>query len=232
MATAATEQPIPGVTLDWRQIGGLAGILGVVLFAIGVLLLGDIPTTNDSVAETRSWYEDNGQRFLVGDYLMGLAIVIFFLPFFVVLREVLGEAEGGAQLWSRLAFLSGVFFVIYAAAGAVASGVLAMNIEAIENDGTVRALQLADFYAYGGISLTFVPLAVAASLIALRTGFVWTWAGWLGLLIAVLGVIGAAARIDGDPDGVLAIIEIISVIGFGVFVLVLSAAMLRSRGAD
>ena len=55
-----------------------------------------------------------------------------------------------------------------------------------------------------------MALFVAArSLVVLKTGVLWRWLAVIGLLAALLLVIGAAWPIDGDEEGALAIVGFI-----------------------
>lgn len=80
MALTSMERPIPGVAWTWRQLGGLLGIIGVVLFVVGGLVQGDVPTTKDSISEVKAWFVDNGEQYIIGDYLIGLGVVFGVLP--------------------------------------------------------------------------------------------------------------------------------------------------------
>src|SRR6266480_5940834 len=112
MTMRSESQAIPGVAWTWTQLGGLAGVVGVVLFVIGILMQGDVPGVNDSAEEVRTWFDDNGQRYLVADYLIGIAVIFGLLPFLVTLRNFLARAEGAMSFWPQLAFLGGIFFLI------------------------------------------------------------------------------------------------------------------------
>lgn len=72
------------------------------LFVVGaVVLQGEPPAYDASLAEVRRFFTDNHTRFLVGDYLAGLAFLLLFLPFVVGLRSLLGTAEGGPPRQAR-----------------------------------------------------------------------------------------------------------------------------------
>jgi hypothetical protein len=231
MAAVSRDQPIPGVAWNWRQLGGLCGIIFVVLFVIGGIVSGDTPMINDSASEARQWYIDNGDQYLVGDFIIGIAVIVFYIPFIAAFRAFLGEGEAGMPGWSLVAFLGLLFFAIGGAAASGFSGALAMGADQITDDSTVRALQYADFYSFGGLPIVFVPFYVGTAMIILRSGILWTWAAWLALALAVVSLIGAAAPIDGDPEGVLSFLGVISFIGTGVFILIVSAGMLMRRSA-
>jgi|SRR3990172_3117427 len=231
MAMRSEAEAIPGVGISWRQLAGYAGIIGVILFVIGFVLQADYPTVTDDVSDVTAYFEDNGTRFLVGNYLISIGIVFFLVPFFLGLRSVLAEAEGGHAHWAQVGFFGSAMFVILGGAFSTFSSVLALGIKEIDNDATVRALQYADLYAFSLIVLAPALYFVATGLVILRTGVFWSWLGGIQLILAVLAVIGAANSIDGDPEGVLAIFQWISFIGFGVVILLQSAGLLTKKSA-
>src|SRR3972149_8214546 len=109
MAVVSMERPVPGLAWSWRQLGGLCGVVFVILFVIGVIVSGDLPTIDDSASEAQKWFADNGQQFLVGDFLIAIAVVIFFVPFFCRFRGLLREAEQGGALWSLIMLIGALF---------------------------------------------------------------------------------------------------------------------------
>jgi hypothetical protein len=98
-STAQTqEQPIRSA---WRW-AGFAGVAWFVAFIVGgVVLQGEPPAYNEPIAEVRDFFADDGQRYLVGDYIVNIAFVLLLLPLIVGLRGWLGAAEDGAQIGSR-----------------------------------------------------------------------------------------------------------------------------------
>ena len=86
-----------GLFAQWWRIGGICGIVLVVLFVVGAIVLqGDTPTYDQSAAEIREFWADDGQRYLIGDYLIGIGFVIFFLAFLSALRGLLGGLRRGS----------------------------------------------------------------------------------------------------------------------------------------
>jgi len=228
MVTRSEGMALPGLGLSWRQLAGLAGIIGVILFVVGFGLGADAPTANDSVDDVRAWFGDNGSRWLAASYLIGIGAVIFLVPFFLGLRSVLAEAEGGEAMWTQLGFFGGALFIVLAGAGMTYWGVLGLAIDELD-DGTVMALMHADLFAFSLIALALVIYFVGSGLVSLRTGVLWGWLGGLELILAVLAVIGAANVIDGDAEGVLGSLGWIAITGFGVVILLQSVAMLRTK---
>lgn len=232
MAVVSMERPVPGLAWSWRQLGGLCGILFVALFVIGVIVTGDTPMINDAEddpAAVRQWFVDNGDQYLVGDFLIGIAVVVFYVPFLGAFRGVLREAEQGEAVWSLTMLLGAVFFALIGAAAASSLGALAVGAEEIDNDEVVQALLYADFYAFGGLTIVLVPFFLGASMVIVQTGVLWKWLGWLGLVLIIPSVIGGISPIDGDPEGVLSILSAIGFIGFGVFILIAGIGMIMRK---
>ena len=197
---------------QWWRVGGMFGIGFVILFIIGpVFLTGDTPTRDDSIEDIRKFFADDGEMYLVGDYIAGLAFILFFLPYLVTLRWVLGSGEGWPPIWSWLTVLGGVSFLVVGGTQAVFFGALAISEgdpEVIDDAG-VRLLMEMSTYAFTGFTLTLALFVASASLVVLRTGVLWRWLAALGFLAALLMIIGAAWPIDGNEEGALAIIGFI-----------------------
>jgi len=178
-----------------------------VLFIIGPLFLtGDSPSRDDSIEEIRAFFQDDGDMYLLGDYIGGIAFVLFFLPYLVTLRWVLGSGEGWPAIGSWLTVIGGFGMVILGGASAVSYGTLAISADNAEiDDSSVRLLMEMNVYAFTGFSLFMSLFMAAASLVVLKTGVLWRWLAGIGLLAALLLVVGASWPIDGDDEGALAI---------------------------
>lgn len=193
---------------QWWRVGGMFGIGFVILFLIGgIFLTGDTPMRDDSIEDIRKFFADDGEMYLLGDYLTGIAFIFLFLPYLVTLRWVLGSGEGWPPIWSWLTVLGGVCMLVVGGTSSVFFGALAIsegNPDVIDDAG-VRLLMEMSTYAFTGFSLTMGLFVASASLVVLRTGVLWRWLAGLGFLAAVLLVIGAAWTVDGDEEGALAI---------------------------
>lgn len=218
---------------NWWRMGGVAGILFLALFILGIVLQGDPPDFEDPVDKIRDWFTDNGEQYLVGNYLIGLAFVLFFLPFLASLRGLLAAAEGGAAVWSRVAFAGGLLVLIFGATASLFWGALAYSFGVVENgdEGTILTLMYLDSYGFTALPLAFVPLLLGSSLVILRTGVLWRWLALIGLAAAVFAIIGGASPLDADPEGALGGVAGIGFPLAGLWVLVLSIAMILKREA-
>ena len=220
--------PALGFLDDWRRIGGAAGILFVVLFLVGAIgLQGDTPMTTDPPAEVREYLADNGTRYLTGDFIISIGFVFGFWPFLSALRSLLGQAEGEPRMWSRYALIGGLVATVFGALSSLFWGALALGGADVADDSLTRTFMHASDYGFSGITFAFAAFVVASSLVILRTGVLWRWLGWAGLVDGVALVIGSAWTIDGDPEGPLAFLGFIALIVLLLWVLAVSIAMLR-----
>ena len=96
----------------WWRLGGLLGIA-----FIRVLAAQDGGNRDETAVRRRTRSarsartgEDDGQRYLMVQYLALLAMTILFLPYMVALTTMLGRA-GERTLWSRVSLAGGVCFV-------------------------------------------------------------------------------------------------------------------------
>jgi hypothetical protein len=212
----------------WWRVSGAFGLGWFVLFAVGAIVLqGEPPPFNQPAAEARGFFAARGGRYLVGDYLAGLAFIFGFLPFVVGLRSLLGRAEGGLQVGSRLLLIAGVTTVVVGDAATVFTDAMALAGGGGElNDATMLD---ANAVAIAAIGLPMALFAFAASAVVWATGALPRWLAVIGSIVGVLHVAGAAFPIEGEPDGVLFTLRFLGLIAFALFVLLTSISMLTMR---
>jgi hypothetical protein len=206
----------------------LCGLGWFALFAVGAIILqGEPPAYNAPLAEVRQFFTDNSTRFLIGDYLAGLAFLLLFLPFAVGFRSLLGAAEGEPQIASRLVLVGGLATVVIGDTATVFQDTLALGAANPElQDTTVRAFLYANAAAIAAIGLPAALFTFAASVVIWTTGVLWRWLAVVGLLAGVLLTIGTAFPVAGDPTGPLWTIRFLSFIALAVFVVSASIGML------
>jgi hypothetical protein len=218
---------------QWWRMGGVFGLGFIILFIIGPFILtGETPSRGDSVEDIRKYFQDDGEMYLVGDYIAGIAFVLFFLPYLVTLRWVLGSGEGWPPIWSWLTVIGGLSLVLVGGTSSVFLGTLAINADYAEqlDDPSVRLLMEMNTYSFTtGFGFTMSLFVGSASLVILRTGVLWRWLAALGLLAAVLLIIGAAWPIDGDEEGAIAAFGLFGSVGGALFVLISSINMLMLK---
>ena len=219
---------------QWWKLGGVAGLLWIVLFIVGAFVLqGDTPTRDDDIAEIREYFTDDAEQYLVGDYLIGLGFMLGFLPYLIVLRRVLGGGLTLPGLLSRVALFAGVIAIIIGAVASLFWGTLAVGAaESSEvDDSAIRLFMEADVYAFNTLVFPLSLFLLAAGLSLWMTGVLNRWLGWIGIIGGIGGFIGAAWPIDGDEEGLISGIGLLSFLGMLLFIITTSVALLMKKEA-
>jgi hypothetical protein len=226
-----SEQRAPSdARLRSPRMAGVLGLAWFVLFGIGgIVLQGEPPAYDAPISEIRDFFNDNGQQYLLGDYIADLAFVLLFLPFAAVLRGLLGDAEGGQETESRLAFAGAVALVVIGSGATVFLDAVALGGGGPElSDSSMRALLYADAVAIAALGVPAALFVLAASRVIWKTGVLWRWLAVMGTVAGVLLITGAAFPIEQDANGVLWAIRFASFISLAIFVLLTSLAQLSS----
>jgi len=216
-------------TVGWWRATGLFGIAWLVLFAIGgIVLQGEPPAYDQPVDVTRDFFTARADRYLLGDYIAGLAFILCFLPFIAGLSSLLGAAEGGLRIASRLVFAGGLTTVIVgdgatAFLDAVALGDAATRLD----DGSIRGLLHANAVAIAAIGLPMALTAFAAAAVIWTTTALWRWLAPLAALSGLLHVAGALYVIPNDGNGPLFFIRFGGLICFALFVFLASINLIN-----
>ena len=224
---------LDGLFDRWWRLGGVAGILFLVLFIVGIVLEGEAPDFDDPVDDIRDWFTDNGEQYLVGDYLVGLAFVLFFLPFLSSLRGLLARAEGDPAVWSWVVFAAGIAILVLGAVASLFWESLAFGFGVAEDadEGTIRTLMYLDHAGFATLEMAFVPFLLASSLVIARTGVLWRWLAIIGLAGGVLSALAGLSALESDPEGGFTTFFFISGPVAALFILLVSVNMLLRRDA-
>ena len=210
----------------WDRLAAAGGIIGVVLFVIGIIIVGTPPDINDNAETVANFCSDNRDQVLWATFLQGLG-VIAIIWFIGALGAAMRDAGEG-----RLAAVMGIAFAITFSIGAVAAlarGALAFSIAEAADPGISLA-----FYRMGGYLDTASNMIGAAFFLAVagavvRTGLVATWWGWVSGLGGLWLIISSTAWArDGfwSPDGA----GFVSFIVFLVWALVTSILLTMKMG--
>jgi len=216
---------------NWWRLGGIDGIIWAILFFVGNAIRGEPPARDDSVDSIREYFTNDSDVYLAGDYIFGIAFVIFFLPFVIALSYYLARAEGSPPIWSTMTLVGGILAVAIASAAGFAWGALALTLERNPDldDATIMLLMDIDAYGFSLLNFGLALFVGSAGFVVFRTGLLWRWPGLLGLLGAVLLLIGAAWPIDGDQEGAIAIITLPGLLCSLLFVLISSVGMIMRK---
>jgi hypothetical protein len=188
--TAAATRPNP--LARWAALGG---VLYVVLFVIGTILLySGAPDSSSSPAKIISWYGDSGHRtrMNLGWVVAGLG-VFFFLWFLSALRQVVRRWEGGDGFLTGLTTIGGVVYATLAfAALAINDGIRTMSDDTYHHTvypGLIHAADDASYVMHATGGAGAAAMIIAASVAAMRARAWPAWAGWLGIVAGLLGLV-------------------------------------------
>jgi hypothetical protein len=202
----------------WAALGG---ILYVVLFIIGtILLFSGEPDGDAPPAKVIAWYSDSGHRdrIAIGWVVGGLG-VFFFLWFLSSLRRTVRRHEGEDGFLTALTTIGGAVYATLAlAALAVNQGIRTMSDDTYHHQvfpGLIHAANDASYilHASGGAGAS--AMIIAASIAAMRAAAVRAWVGWLGIAAGIL----ALGSIAFFPQAAI-----------GIWILVASAGMFIRGG--
>jgi hypothetical protein len=228
LASTAQEVVAPAVRWRWQRITGAFGLAWIVLFALGgIALQGQPPAYDAPIGETRDFFGAHGGRYLWGDYIAGLAFDLCLLPYVVGLRSVLGAAEGGPQIGSRLVLLGGVATVIVGDAATAFLDALALGGADQFSDATIRLLLELDAVAIAAIGLPMALTVIAAATVIWQTGVLPRWLAAVAALSGLLHIVGATFVAADDADGPLFFTRFAGLIAFAVFVAASSVSLIR-----
>lgn len=209
------------------RLGGILGIAFIVLFVIaGPVLQGDVPTSNDSVGDIRAYWESDGDRYLAGDFLFGIAVLLFFLPFVLALEAVLRPADKSGGMWTRTMVAGAIVAITLGGAGAAGLGAIAYDEARGMDDSTLLFATRMSAYSTTGLAVGFAVMLLAASVIILQSGVVWRWLGGVAVLAAIACTVGNLWVPDGDQEGAWGVIGFIGVLATLAWVLLVSIQLL------
>ena len=194
MSTTAWARSSAGLA-RWASLGG---ILYVVLFIVGtILLFSGEPNGDAPPAKVTRYYMDSGHRdrISVGWIVAGLGI-FFFLWFLSSLRRTVRRHEGGEGFLTALTTIGGgVYATLAFAAIAVNMSIRTMSDDTYHHTvypGLIHAADDAGYILHATGGAGAAAMIIAASLAALRAVVVPAWAGWLGVLAGILALASIA----------------------------------------
>lgn len=224
-------QSSDGLWSQWWRLGGILGIGGVLFIFLGFAVQGMTPETDDSMEEIRSYFNESGAHYMAGDYLHATGFAFLLFPFVLSLRALLSRAEGGTSICSWLGFAGGLSMFAVAVAAGLPYGALAMGAAAQTevSDSAVRALMYMYAYGMSGLYLTGALMVLPFSVVIFRTSVLWRWLAFFGGATGIMGIVGAAWVIGGDPKGIVNGVGLISFFALLFWILLVSANMLLKR---
>jgi len=179
----------------WERWGALGGIVFVVMVVVAAFLPGSPPTTNDPASDMVKFVADKGDELRLAGYLGALALIPFAW-FLASLWRLLRRAEGGAPRLTVMAIVGGAFAAVIGALGGILLAVL--PIVGVKSLGAANTRMLYILATNVGFLTLFgvATLALAASVVFLRSRILPVLVGWLGILATLFALVGGYATVS------------------------------------
>jgi hypothetical protein len=174
------------------RLAPLAGAVFTVVFAIGLLTSGDVPSTDASGEEVISHYSDEGTIF-VGIMLLLIAGVLFMF-FAGVLRGALVSSTQAPEWLATVAFGGAVIFAVGLAVFAMAQ-IMLIDAADLGRPEVAQALNIFDNDNFFPAVLGQSTMLLACAWHTLRSGVLPKWLAWVSLVIGLLALAGPAGFI-------------------------------------
>ena len=212
----------------WWRLGGLLGVAFIVVWLPAFLSKGTTPVFDDPIDEIRAFWQDHGLRYLLAQYVVLLAAMVLLLPYMVAFTSMLGRAEGGARLWSRVSLIGGVCFIVTELAAGAAWAALAFGADTLSDDGMLTLMYL-DVGAYQVPGFGFGVFVAAASLVIATTGALPRWLGYVGLPLGVALLLSPLNITDDSSEGFFDWVTFLGFLLTNVWILATAVTMARRR---
>jgi hypothetical protein len=221
---------MPDLFRHWWRLGGASGVVFVALAVTGVVIQHGVVAYDDPVDEIRDFWAESGQRYLIGDYVLGLGFTLFYIPFFVALSALLRRAEGGDGIAARVTFVGALASMLWSVSASVFWGALAFgDFAATASDETLQTLMTLDHYATAGQPFAFAVFIGAASHVIYRKRVLWRWLAYLGAVIAVASLLAPLGILTESSEDLWELFYTIGFLGFALWILLAAIAMAALR---
>ena len=207
---------------NWERWGALGGILFVVLVTITALLPGYPPKTGDSARKIADFITNNGDEIRWAATTGGLAVIALFWWLGSVWR-LMRRGEGGSPRLTVVAFAGAVFAAVMATIGAVNLAVIPVIGTHTFADSQVRYFYIMSTNLAVATLFGAAVFVGAFSLLIIRRHVLPPVIGWLGLLVALLGILGGPV-VSSTRDSFF-YVAFVAFISFLVWVIIVSILM-------
>src|SRR4029077_17959067 len=171
------------------------------------------------------YFVDHQTALDLSNLMTALAIVLVFAFIGGVrIRIARAEEEGG--------YLAPVFFgaalvtIAMVLVGIFLAAAMTQRIAGLADDNLVRAgFEITYLVTFGGAAFTTAVLLAAGSSAILRTGIFAPWVGWLGVVGAVVNLVGGGAILVQDTSG-LAVLGLIGFLLLAIWIVAISVVIL------
>ena len=211
----------------WERITAVAAIATAVLMVAALTTWGNHYYT-DPLHKITNYYVENQHKALLSQFLFllfGLSVLIFG----VGLRLVLHRAEGEPHVFSALFFAGTIAVSVWMMVFASINGGLAA-VAAGASPSEIRLIMGIEGYV-DQLSFLAIGITVGSAGLAMLVAHVFArWIGWLGLASGVLYLVSNVAVLDPNPNGTLAGISNLGMIGsllFLIWLVAIAVSLLR-----
>lgn len=216
----------------WELITAVAAIATAVLMVAALATWGNHYYT-DPVHKITSYYVANQHKALLSQFLF-LLFGLSVLTFGVGLRPVLHRAEGEPHALSALFFAGSVAVLLWMMVFAAINGGLAA-VAGGASPSEIRLIMGIEGYV-DQLSFLAIGIMVGSAGLAMTVGHVFArWIGWLGVASGILYLTSNVAVLDPNPNGTLAGISNLGMIGsllFLIWLIALGVRLLRRPATD
>ena len=181
-----------------KRFAGMAGITFVVLYLVAFIAFipSGLPNSGDPASKVLAYAHVHRSALLTSAFLQSLAVIpwIAFVSGIVVMMR---RSEGETGMWSMMAAIGGAIAAAMAMV-ACALGAMLVYRAAAGDAGLARTLLdgNAIMFAMGGLPVAVFIYAASQGLV--RAGAVARWTAPLGMLVALIEIVGAATYARGD----------------------------------
>jgi len=194
MEAAAIAVGRPRSVARWTILGG---VLYVVFFVIGTIVLFDGPPDGDAApGKVIQYYSDSGHRDRVNTGWILITLAVFCLLWFIAaLRRAVSSVDGEGILTAVVSIGGGIYAALAFASVALNAGIRTMSDDTFQHRVYPELIHAAGdvswvMHATGAVGLG--AMIIAASF-AFMWGGIWpTWAGWLGVVVGILSLASIA----------------------------------------
>jgi hypothetical protein len=179
------------MTRSWERWAPSLGILAVVCWIVAFAVAGNSPSTDDNDSKITSYYVSHSHQVKqIAAFFIFMAGVLIFLGFLATLRNRLVAAESPAGWLASLAFGAGIASAtLWSVSLALITAPAFMTNDT--NPGnldpkTYRMIGDLGYEVWVAAVLVGAVLVWATSAVALRTGVLPRWFGWLGVVVGVI----------------------------------------------
>jgi hypothetical protein len=180
---------------------------------------------DDSAEDIRSFYANHSDNYIITDWITGIAVIFFFIPFLVVLRRIF-TAVDPSGIWAGVFYTSGLLFAALGGASSAFDGAATVNKGDQLSPEFLRGMLVAGDYSFSIAVIALAAMHVAAALVIGRTGVLWRWIAALNVISAVCILIGSLGNLSHDSESGVGFLVFIGLIGTMLFALIAGINMI------